>query len=188
MKYRLLTLLVFMSLLVSCAETPVKSNIPFQLTDRDYLYDKVDWSFSGRLALSDKDDSFSGSISWMQQGAHDYLELAGPFGQGRTLIAIFEDNVVVDYGDERLQYFGDVDEVVSTQLGVEIPVSALKYWVLGLVKPSVEYSLLENGFLQSGWRVQYQVMDVIGEDVLPSKVRVERNDVKLKLIINQWDL
>ncbi len=188
MKFRLLALSVLVSLLVSCAETPIISTIPFQISERAYLYDKAVWSFSGRLALSDEKNSFSGSINWKHQDGYDQLEFAGPFGQGRTLVEITGDSVVIDYGDERLQYFGNVDAHVSKHLGMTIPVSALKYWVLGLVDPVTEYIMVGNGFLQSGWVVNYQIMQVVEEDELPRKIRVERNDVKLKLIINQWDL
>lgn len=181
-------LLFLTTLLISCADVPVKSTSPFQLSGRDYLYDTAKWSFAGRMAVSDENDSFSASISWNHQNRQDKLELAGLFGQGRTLIELTDDGVAIDYGDERLQYFGNVDELVSRQVGVDIPVTALKYWVLGLVQPGAEYGVVENGFVQSGWNVRYLQMQVVGQNDMPRKIRVEQGDVKLKLIINQWDL
>ena len=188
MIFKPIAVLILIALLVSCADVPVKSTSPFQLSERDYLYDTASWSFAGRMAVSDENDSFSASISWNHQNCQDKLELAGLFGQGRTLIELTDDGVVIDYGDERLQYFGNADELVSKQVGVDIPVTSLKYWVLGLVQPDVEYGMLENGFVQSGWNVRYLQMQVIGQNDMPRKIRVEQGDVKLKLIINQWNL
>ena len=187
-KYKPVFLLILTTFLVSCADVPVKSTTPFQLSGRDHLYSKASWSFTGRMSITDENDSFSASIAWKHQDQQDELELAGLFGQGRTLVELTDDGVVIDNGDERIQYSGNVDELVSRQVGVDIPVSALKYWVLGLVEPEVEYGVLEKGFVQSGWNVSYQQMQVVGQNVMPRKIRVEQEDVKLKLIINHWDL
>ena len=187
-KYKSIVFLILTALLVSCAGTPVKTTIPFQLSGRGHLYNKSSWFFSGRIAVTDENDSFSASITWEHLGWKDKLELAGLFGQGRTLIELTDDGVVIDNGDERLQYSGNADKLVSRQVGVDIPVSALKYWVLGLVEPGLEYDLLEKGFVQSGWNVSYQQMQVVGQTDMPRKIRVEQDDVKLKLIINHWDL
>lgn len=188
MKFRLLALSVLAGLLVSCVDTPIISTVPFQISERAYLYDKAVWSFSGKLGFSDEKNSFSGSISWKHHDDYDQLDLAGSLGQGRTLIEITGDSVVIDYGDEKLQYFGNVDAQVSRHLGMTIPVSALKYWVLGIVDPVTEYIIVGNGFLQSGWMVNYQMMQVVEEGEMPRRIRIERNDVKLKLFIKQWDL
>ncbi len=185
------TFLIILSFcLVSCAEIAVKSTVPFDLSERNYLYDKSAWSFSGRLAYSDNNTSHSASIDWDHQEKIDHLELAGPFGQGRTLIHLFGDKVVIDYGNEQQQYFGDVDELVSRHTGISIPVSALKYWVLGLVEPGIDYFEINNGFLQAGWRVDYLQMNTQKAELvnMPKKIRVEQNNVKLKLIINEWDI
>ena len=187
-KYKSIVLLMLTALLVSCADAPVKPTSPFQLSGRDYLYAKASWSFAGRMAVSDNNDSFSASIAWEHRGRQDKLELAGLFGQGRTLIELTDNGVVIDNGDERLQYSGNADEVISRKVGVDIPVSALKYWVLGLVEPEADYNELGNGFVQSGWNVMYLQMQAVGGDDMPRKIRVEQDDVKLKLIINNWDL
>ncbi|MCK5191135.1 MAG: outer membrane lipoprotein LolB [Methylococcales bacterium] len=187
-KYKTIVMLILTALLVSCADVPVKLTSPFQLSGRDHLYAKESWSFAGRMAVSDKNDSFSSSIAWKHRNRQDELELAGLFGQGRTLIEITDSGVLIDNGDERLQYLGNADELLSRQVGVDIPVSYLKYWVLGLVKPEAEYDVLENGFEQAGWNVKYLQMQSVGGNDMPRKIRVEQGDVKLKLIINNWDL
>ncbi len=186
MKVKAILLFLITSLLISCAQTPVKLTAPFELGGRDYLYEKKDWFFSGRIAVSDKNKSFSASINWRHQNKLDEIELAGPLGQGRTQIILTQQHVVIDYGDERFQYFGNVDDVVSKQLGVSLPISALKYWVLGLVNPEIKYEVIENGFFQSTWKIKYQQMQLVGEDELPRKIKVVRNDAKLKLIIDEW--
>lgn len=184
---RSIVFLLLISLLISCAETTVKSTVLFDLIGRDYLYDKNDWSLHGRLALSDKSNSLSASISWRHQRDRDEIELSGPFGQRHTVLLLTEDKMVTDDGDKQVQYHGNIDNLVSIHTGIAVPVSALKYWVLGLVKPNSEYVITENGFLQSGWKVKYSQMQFAGEDELPRKIKIEKEFAKLKLIINRWD-
>jgi len=183
-----LAVIVLISLLTGCASALLKPDTPFQISKRDYLYEITDWSFSGRLAMSNDSDSFSASIVWKHQKHLDEIELSGPFGQGRTLIALTDHSVTIDDGNEQFQYYGNVDEIVTQQLGIALPVSALKYWALGLVEPEIEYSGFENGFFQSGWQIQFQQMQLVDDNELPRKLKVENNISKLKLIIQHWEI
>ena len=188
MLLRVTVLLVLLISLVSCICVPVKQGVVFQLEGRDDLYDKVDWVFSGRFALSGQNESVSASIKWAHTNQQDEIELSGLFGQGRTIIYMLDGSITIDDGDKKVQYFGEVDALLTKHLGVELPVSALKYWVLGLVSPGVSYIPLENGFLQSKWRVKYQSMQQVGRYELPKKMKVESDSAQLKLIVNQWDI
>ncbi len=183
-----LAIIFLLSLLSACAKSPTKPITPFQTSGRDYLYQITDWSFSGRLAMSDKSNSLTASVIWKHQQNQDKIELAGPFGQGRTVIALTAHSVIIDDGDNRVQYHGNVDDIVAQQLNIALPVSALKYWVLGLVEPGIDYISVENGFLQSGWHVQFQQMQFVKDNQLPSKLKVEKDSSKLKLIIQHWEL
>lgn len=188
---RISFLICFVGLLVSCANIAVKPESPFQLQGRDYLYDKKQWFFSGRLAVSNEQESLSLSINWSHLNTEDKIELSGPFGQGRTLVRINENTVDIDYGDKQIQLIGNVDDLVSKNSGVQVPVSALKYWVLGLIKPGASFVVDEKGFFQLGWHVQYIQMQWIGNDKLPKKIKIERSGAgseQLKLIVDGWEL
>ena len=175
------------ALLISCTNRSVKSEVVFQLNKNSQLVEK-DWSLSGRLALADRDNSFSASLVWSHHKEWEKIELSGPFGQGRVLITINDEHVIIDRGNKPLHYFGDVDEVVSGQLGVFVPVLALKYWLLGVVEPKVAYQKLKDGFIQSNWRVRYSQMQVSGGKELPRKMKLDYENVRLKLIVDEWNI
>ncbi len=192
MMVRISFLVLLVGLLVSCADVAVKQVAPFfQLQGRDYLYDTNKWSFSGRLAVSNEQESLSLSISWNHLNTEDKIELSGPFGQGRALVKINNNTVDIDYGEKQSQLIGNVDDLVSKNTGVQVPVSALKYWVLGLVKPGASFVADEKGFFQLGWHVQYMQMQLVGNDKLPKKIKIERSGAgseRLKLIVDGWEL
>ncbi len=188
MSFRCIALLILSTQLFSCAQIAVKESDLFKLEGRDYLYQKTEWSFSGRLAISDQNQSLSASINWDHKDNKDVIELSGAFGQGRTLIELSQDKMIVDDGEQRLHYFGEVDALISQLLGVAVPFSALKFWVRGLVFPKKDYQLIEKGFLQSESTIKYLQMQAIGLDQLPRKIKIVNNQSTLKLVINRWQL
>ena len=181
--------------LTSCAVAPVETKgVVFQFAGRDNLYQMNAWTFSGRAALTNEKESLSLSIIWSHQHEKDEIELAGPFGQGRTQIRLTETGVDFDYGDKKFHFIGDMDDQIAIHTGMAIPVSSLKYWVIGLVDPEESFEVIHNGFLQSNWRVRYEKMQLVGNDELPQKIKIEKLNVpekkraKLKLIIDHWGL
>ena len=175
-------------LLVSCSDVLVKQDTLFQLNTESALYQQQSWYFSGRLALSNKTNSMIVSINWQHSLQQDKIELAGPFGIGRTVLLVRGNIVIVEKEGKQLEYYGDVDHLVSTQLGIDIPLNALKYWVLGLPHPEIPYYLTKNGFGQSHWQVNYQKMQSVDSYSLPRKIQIKKQDNQLKLIINHWDI
>ncbi|KAF3980901.1 MAG: outer membrane lipoprotein LolB [Methylococcales symbiont of Hymedesmia sp. n. MRB-2018] len=188
MIFRFVVLLLLATQLISCTSLAIKENKPFDLVGRDYLYQKTEWSFAGRLAISDAVQSLTATIHWVHHHNHDDIELSGIFGMGRTFIELSDGQMIVDDGEQKIKYLGKGDDSVAELLGVNVPIHALKFWVRGLTFPEKDYLGIKNGFLQNEWQVRYSQMQTIGQHELPRKIRVENKKVKLKLIVNQWQM
>ena len=79
-------------------------------------------------------------------------------------------------------------QFVRQQLGVFVPVRSLRSWVVGLPEPKSSFIKTNNGFKQAEWMIEYDQMQKINDYLLPHKITVTNPKVKLKLIIDQWDL
>ncbi|NOQ36888.1 MAG: outer membrane lipoprotein LolB, partial [Methylococcaceae bacterium] len=153
------------------------------------FYQLKKWSFDGRLALFDGKESWSASIEWTHSDGKDELKLSGPLGQGAVAISLTENSVTIDRGDEQIQQSTDVDAFIEQQLGIFIPVRALRYWVLGLTAPEKEFVELTGGFEQEKWIIQYlQMQQTDKEKWMPRKLKAHQNKTRLKLIIDNWML
>lgn len=130
----------------------------------------------------------SANIVWEHGLNQENIELAGIFGMGRTKINLTQQRVMIDSAGKQEVAYGDVNDIVSSRLGVTVPAAALQYWVLGLVDPSESYSRQESGFEQYGWRIRYLQMQEQKNKSLPRKIRLEKGTALLKLIINQWEI
>jgi outer membrane lipoprotein LolB len=174
-------------LIAGCSLLSEKSDGVYRLQDMRVLQQQH-WYFEGRLALADERDSFSASVSWRHRLDRDDIELAGPLAQGKLMISVEADIVSVDDGDTRKEFRGPVEEVLAEQLGVAMPVNALKYWVLGLPDPEQSFVDQGDGFLQAGWRVGFREMQHVNAVVLPRKINAEKDKTRIKLVVDQWDL
>jgi len=178
----------FMVLLASCASIPDKVDEVYELDGRHYLQEIEYWGLSGRVSVIDKKEAASATLQWRHENKRDSIKLSGLFGLGRTEISLAEKSVEIKSAGKLKKYLGNVDDVVALELGISIPVSALKYWVLGVPDPKERYKEMAGGFVQRDWRVRYLQMQNKKGYLMPRKMRVELGEAKLKIIINQWDI
>ncbi len=180
-------LLVILSL-QGCADIPIQSGEPYQLREREPLYQLANWAFEGRLSVSDNKESLSASIEWIHAPHQDEIKLSGPLGQGAVIITLRDKRIVLDRGSDKIESSEDAHLFIEQQLGISIPMDALRYWVLGLPQPAIERQTLFDGFEQQKWRVHYLQMQKLAQGWLPRKLHVEHEEIKLKLVIDNWSL
>lgn len=175
-------------LIAACAVVPEQQVEGYRLTVMRAVAPQKRWSFEGRLALINETDSVSGSVIWRHDEVHDDIELAGPLGQGRTRISVAAKRVVVDDGDNARVFYGEPDKIFAEQVGVGIPVDALKFWVLGVNDPEQAFIEQPGGFYQGGWLVTYREMQAVNARLLPKKIVAVKDKTRIKLIVDQWNL
>ncbi|OQW74445.1 MAG: outer membrane lipoprotein LolB [Proteobacteria bacterium ST_bin11] len=174
-------------LLTGCSWLTEKEGEVYRLQDMQVL-PQQQWYLEGRLALADERDSISASVSWRHRLYRDDIELSGPLAQGKLVISVAADLVTVDDGDTRKEFSGPAEQILSEQLGVAIPLNAMKYWVVGMPDPDQSFVEQVGGFLQAGWHVGFREMQRVNTLVLPRKINAEKDKTKIKLVVDQWDL
>ena len=177
-----------LSLLSACSVAPVEPGMRYSRAAMEHLYGVGRWSFEGRLALTGQADSWSASISWEHSPESEKIKLSGPLGQGAVVISLAGNVVTIDRGSDDVQTSSQPEEFINQQLGVFVPVQSLRYWVVGLPEPSSAYQDTDAGFNQDGWLNEYKQMQAVNSEIMPHKMTVMNNQVKLKLIIDRWVL
>ncbi len=83
---------------------------------------------------------------------------------------------------------------LATTLGFPPPLSSLRYWVLGASDSasSAEQTLDARQRLarlqQDGWQIDYDEYMPVQQQWLPRRLTVTRGDLRLKLVIDAWQL
>ena len=175
-------------LLVACATEPAILDGKYASTDKARLYNLQNWTLAGRLAISAPNDSWSANIEWRHQPNLEKIKLSGPLGQGAVLIELTGNAVKIDRGGGNVQTSNQPEQFINQQLGMFVPLQSLRYWAIGVPESNIAYQTTSDGFVQNGWLIAYKAMQQVNADMLPHKLAVSDARVKLKLIIDQWDL
>ncbi len=193
-----LPVLVWLSLLVVSACTsiapPADTNSNWN-KQRRALQNLDTWEMRGRVDVRYNDESNTPRIRWAQQPDHYNIRLWGTLNAGNTLITGVPGLVTLEQGNDVLTA-ASAEDLILQQLGYELPVSYLEYWVKGIPSPASGFELEFNelnqleSLRQDGWTISYPDIRQYGELTLPRRVDVTRpkNDIRLRFIGLSWTL
>ncbi len=151
------------------------------------------WQAEGRLAASNGSKGGNASFVWLQKGESYQVKLFGPFGSGSVHITGHPQFVELREANGKTTRAQSPEQLLKKVSGMQIPVTGLRYWLLGLPSPQTQSSaqhLNDNGYLkhlaQQGWNVIYENYQTQNSPALPSKLRLQNGNVKLKMIVTNW--
>ena len=145
------------------------------------------WSLQGRLLIK-SDDLLTANIQWQHENKNDVLRLFGTLGMGAMLIKLNDHEIMLDTGQGEKLVSQDIDVFIARQIGFVVPLTALRRWVVGGYLQDVPVLQMENGFQQLGWQVTYNEYMDTAIGVMPRKIKISKEKIKLKLIIDQWGI
>ncbi|MDH5777501.1 MAG: lipoprotein insertase outer membrane protein LolB [Gammaproteobacteria bacterium] len=181
-------------LLAACSTNP---QLPSETSWHDRqqeLSDLNHWFVSGRVAIKNGVESWHVNLLWLQQADEYRIRLHGPFGAGQVQLKGDSYQAVLSNSDDQHYTASDVDQLLYDRTGVKMPVSELRYWMLGLPAPNAKNKtqLDKTGRLkslqQSDWNVHYRRYDVVKGLVLPTKIFARKHDLDVRVVIDKWEL
>jgi outer membrane lipoprotein LolB len=151
-----------------------------------------DWKLQGRISLTRGEQGWHAGLDWENHADRYRLLVSGPLGQGAMQLTGSAQGVTLVDADGKVYQAADAETLLQQVSGWQLPVSGLRYWVRGLPDPGsrFEQTLDAQGRLQqlnqSGWDIRYQRFTQLDGVEWPSKLTLERDDLVLKLVIDQW--
>lgn len=192
--HRAAGLLLLATWLAACSSIapPAEENSDWA-RQRDRLQQMDAWELRGRVNVRYDNESDTPSIRWQQRGDDYSILLWGTFNAGRTLISGQPGRVTLESGSETLTA-NSPEQLILEQLGYELPVSQLNYWIKGIPAPGSQPQLSFNELnqlttiVQEDWTVQLSDMRQYGPLSLPREVVLTRprNDIRLRFIRLSW--
>lgn len=149
------------------------------------------WSFSGRIAISNAQDSGSGRIEWQQDGGKYTIELRAPVTR-RSWRLTGEPGWAQLEGLDGGPFEGDSAEALLLQhVGWNVPLADLAAWARGArATQAADLEFAPDGRLSrlrdAGWVIDYRAW-AEGEPLLPSKVFAQRGDERVRLLVDRWN-
>lgn len=185
--------------LAGCSATTVRDDAAGQ---RESLYQSrlanigaMDaWALEGRLAVSDQDDGGSGSFRWASLGTQTRMSFYGALGRGAWQLQASQSGAELQVADGGVYRAATVGKLVERQLGWNMPVDALAWWVRGLAAPGeiAVRKLDEQGRIsrlqQQDWKVEFgRYLDVDGV-AMPGRITARQQGRTVKLAVRNWTL
>lgn len=156
------------------------------------------WGLSGRIAIQTPTEGWHASMTWEQQGEAYAIQLSSPLGQGALQLNGDPSHVILrtSEGEDSAQ---DPEALLERQLGWRLPVSGLRYWVLGLPDPNMPLELKELDGLgrltrirQSGWDIEFRRYAEGGRADLPDKLFLNNLSaephLEVRIAVERWEL
>ena len=187
-------LLLATALLSACTAIapPAEENSDWS-RQRNQLQDFDSWELRGRVNVRYDNESHTPRINWLQQNVEYHIRLWGTFNAGNTLIVGRPGYVTLENDGETVDA-SSPEELILRQMGYELPVSQLNYWIKGLPSPDYDFQLSFNELNQlttieqADWTINLSDMRQYGEINLPRRVELTRprNDIRLSFIGLNW--
>lgn len=181
-------------LATGCATLPEPGGVDDWPARRSALQSLEHWSLNGRMAVAAGTEGFSGGLYWRQDGAMAAIELRGPMG-GRA-ISIQMDGEAFSVTDGRGETVDgeDAQRLIASNIGTTLPIAELRFWLVGVPAPGAPHQetvgpdrrLLRLD--QSGWQVAYSSYRDAEEIVLPARMEMTTDGLRLRVVVSEWRL
>ena len=156
------------------------------------LYSVNAWKLEGRIAVKAGDEGWNANLFWEHEGGQDRLRIYGPFSQGAVSIIVQSDLVYINEGNGVVTRSSDPDDLLKKKLGFAVPLRSLRYWVLGLPAPDIDYQAKVDaeggftGFEQQAWVLGFENFEKVANFIMPQKITILGNVVRLKLVVDEF--
>ncbi len=194
MKFASLFLTLTLLLLTACAHLPVSRENHYRApADRQAQLAAIShWEIQGVFSLNQPGQAVVANYNWLQSKAGYELRIHSALNLYTVLIKGNAQQVQLWRGDTLIANAKRPEELMLQQLGWELPVSNLQYWVRSLPAPGPykahwdswgRLSVLE----QAGWKVAYQNYQSHQRSDFPTLIQLSRDNWHSKILIKRWE-
>lgn len=161
---------------------------------RQSLQNLTNWQMTGRASVANGTEYWNLSLQWQQRGDDYLIDLTGPFGAGHVQLAGGPHGVELRDADQHRYYATSPEALLYERTGVIMPVTDLRYWVVGLPGKDHpgEVAFDAQGRLAklelTPWQVNFRRYTQLERVSLPEKIFILRPDKQLdiRVVVDEW--
>jgi len=153
------------------------------------------WKISGRFGAQSEEESWNGSINWVQSNDEYQINISGPLSSGSFSLHGDAKLSKLQIEKDKIYEAEDPELLLETYTGLRLPINNLRYWIIGKPSPldsSSKVTLSSNGLLsqltQKGWEITFRNYTKVNNISLPNKIFLENHEFDVRLAIKNWQL
>ncbi len=188
---------VFLLSLICCAalsacvtSRPHTGGVPLPWEQRlAELQHDSNWQLDGRAAVAVGTQGWQASLNWRQRSSSTEVHLAGPLGVGAVVLKKTADGLSLNGAPPSDAVLAQVQD----KLGFDLPLDNFRYWLVGVPDPATASDVTRNDqdraqqLVQDGWTVSYDHYMPVGADLLPSRLVLSREGVRVRVAVDHWE-
>ncbi|WP_324733359.1 lipoprotein insertase outer membrane protein LolB [Pseudomonas paeninsulae] len=150
------------------------------------------WQISGKVGIRAPQDSGSGTLFWLQRQDYYDIRLSGPLGRGAARLTGRPGDLQLEVANQGRYQAASPEQLLQQQLGLNLPVSHLLWWIRGLPAPDSRSRLTLDRdsrlahLTQDGWQVEYLRYAEQDGYWLPERLKLSGHDLQVTLVIKDW--
>lgn len=150
------------------------------------------WQINGKVGIRAPKDSGSGTLFWLQRQDYYDIRLSGPLGRGAARLTGRPGEILLEVANQGRYQAASPEQLLQDQLGLNLPVSHLLWWIRGLPSPDSKSRLNLDGqshlaqLSQDGWYVEYLSYAEQNGFRLPERIKLSGFDLQVTLVIKDW--
>lgn len=188
--------------LTACVTQPPRATAPVDLAQaqaNDQRRSELDdWDLSGRIAVSNGSRGGSGRIDWQQRASDYAISLSAPVTRQSWQLSGNDLGARLDGIAGGPREDADVEALLLSATGWNVPVRALQDWVRGIGAEPHKYGpaklVYGDGGLpakleQAGWAIEYQEWYPadVGTPPMPRRVVARKGEASVRLVVDDWE-
>lgn len=152
------------------------------------------WEIGGRTAVATAQDGWSAGLEWKQKGDVSVVKLSGALGIGGLEVRTDGESLDIKTSKGESLSGDEARATLERQLGLALPLRAMRFWLLGVPQPGKPglIQLDTDGRLgqlnQEGWTIYFDQYVNEAGNWMPGRVRVEQGTLKVRVLVNRWEL
>lgn len=150
------------------------------------------WQINGKVGIRAPQDSGSGTLFWLQRQDYSDIRLSGPLGRGAARLTGRPGDVQLEVANQGRYQAESAEQLLREQLGLNLPVSHLFWWIRGLPSPDSKSRLNLDSqshlaqLSQDGWHVEFLSYAEQNGFWLPERIKLSGFDLQVTLVIKDW--
>jgi outer membrane lipoprotein LolB len=154
--------------------------------------ESASFAMNGRISIDHHGEQHSAGLHWTHRVQSDEILLLTPLGQTAARVYRDERIAALDEGGKHYQD-ADAESLMQQVLGWHLPLVGLHQWVLGLPAADSPAQIERDSFgritvlRQDGWEVRYLRYADTRPDSLPTRLRLNHEDMQVQLLIDEWE-
>ncbi|MXP67350.1 lipoprotein insertase outer membrane protein LolB [Pantoea sp. Aalb] len=155
----------------------------------------MQYHITGKLAYLTNNKKLYAHFTWEQSSANHYSLIITNLLGGTELQVDVQNNIVHIIDNKGKRYISnDIEKIIFQLTGMNIPVTNLRQWIIGLPGNAIFYELNRHYHLKNllyihnkeKWYVYIKNYDNRIKPSMPISLELNKDNQRIKIVINKW--